>query len=261
MSTAWYPTVDLGPFRVANLSADDVVHKIVDAARGGPYDRAWLAFALHVGGLNSDHRSDFLAAMSDADLVYADGGSVVALGRLAGARQIERAPTTDVGWTVLSSLSEQLGRRARVALIGGPPGLADRAGETIESSTFAVPVFATHGYHRAWEPVLATAAGEEPDVTFVGMGAPLEMVWCADWRDELPRGVVVTCGGWFGHIAGDEKRAPGILRRPGVEWIARVAQSPRRLAPRYAAGILSTARYATRILAERSGRHRGPSAG
>ena len=75
----------------------------------------------------------------------------------------------------------------------------------------------------------------------IGLGAPREMVWCQRHRDELPTGLVLTCGGWFGHIVGDERRAPRMLRRSGLEWIARVAQAPKRLGPRYARGAGATA--------------------
>ena len=67
------------------------------------------------------------------------------------------------------------------------------------------------------------------------------MVWSQQHRDELPPGLVLTCGGWFGHLVGDEKRAPRLLRRSGLEWIARVAQAPPRLGPRYAQGAGATA--------------------
>jgi N-acetylglucosaminyldiphosphoundecaprenol N-acetyl-beta-D-mannosaminyltransferase len=45
-------------------------------------------------------------------------------------------------------------------------------------------------------------------------------------------------------VVGDEKRAPRLLRRSGLEWIARMAQQPRRLGPRYAKGLVSTAAVA-----------------
>jgi UDP-N-acetyl-D-mannosaminuronic acid transferase (WecB/TagA/CpsF family) len=82
------------------------------------------------------------------------------------------------------------------------------------------------------------------------------MIWSQRHRDELPPGLVLTCGGWFGHIVGDEKRAPRVLRRSGLEWIARVAQAPTRLAPRYARGAGATA-----ILALSTLQRRSPSSG
>ena len=51
----------------------------------------------------------------------------------------------------------------------------------------------------------------------------------------------MTCGGWFGFVVGDEQRAPEWMQRIGMEWTWRLAQSPRRLAKRYALGAVRTA--------------------
>ena len=237
------PRVPVGPFTVADATRVDLVESLVDAAeqrarfpRGG----AVLAFALHVGGLNHRRNRGLVEAMDSADVVYADGGSVVWLARRAGAATVERAPTTDIGWSVLDGLRRRLGRPARVALIGGPEGLARRAGEVFAGAGTAEPVACFSGYESDWNSALEAVRAAEPDICLVGMGAPLEMRWCLEWRDSLPSTLVMTCGGWFGYVAGDEIRAPWALRRPGLEWIARVAQQPRRLGPRYARGMVST---------------------
>jgi N-acetylglucosaminyldiphosphoundecaprenol N-acetyl-beta-D-mannosaminyltransferase len=243
--------VEVGPFWINDAARSDLVAEVVELSltkTSGPV----LAFALHVGGLNARHERDFVLAMRQADIVYADGGSVVLLARLAGAENIERAPTTDIGWDVLRGFADKIGRVPRVALIGGSPGLADRAGEVLASAGVIEVVAVEHGYHRDWSDPLARVRAARPDVTLVGLGAPREMVWSQEHRDELPPGLLLTCGGWFGHIVGDERRAPRLLRRSGLEWIARVAQSPGRLGPRYARGVGVTAALAFAALHRRS---------
>lgn len=232
-------SVDIGPFRVADAAAADVVSDIVRLGGDRP-DRAKLVYALHVGGLN--HRDDrqFVAAMRAADLVYADGGSIVWLGKRAGATRIERAPTTDIGWDILRVMKERNGARPRVALLGGERGLAERASRVLEDARVADVVDVEHGYHSDWSVPLERVREAKPNITIVGLGAPFEMVWAHRMRQQLPAGIVLTCGGWFGHLVGDERRAPRILRKPGLEWIARVAQQPGRLGPRYLQGMAST---------------------
>ncbi|WP_051707075.1 WecB/TagA/CpsF family glycosyltransferase [Nocardioides aequoreus] len=204
-------------------------------------DRASAAcvYALHVGGLNDRRKRDFVEAMRAADLVYADGGSTVWLGRLAGAKHLERAPTTDIGWDVLAGIARRRGRTVRVALVGGPEGLAARAATVLEEGGDTQVVAVEHGFHDDWSGVLARVRATDPDVVVVGLGAPREMTWCESHRAELPPALILTCGGWFGHLVGDERRAPTLLRRSGLEWIARVAQAPRRLGPRYVRGVMS----------------------
>ena len=238
-AAATLPAVPVGVFAVANASRAAVVARIVELATAPSVPV--LVFALHVGGLNDRHDAAFVAAMGAADLVYADGGSVVWLARRAGATEIERAPTTDIGWEVMAELRHGLGRPVRLALIGGPPGLAERAGAEFDATGDTETVVTVDGYRSDWAQALTTVREAAPDLTVVGLGAPLEMTWCVRWRDKLPSTAVLTCGGWFGHVVGDEVRAPRLLRRSGLEWIARLAQQPRRLGPRYAKGLVSTA--------------------
>ncbi len=236
--------IEVGPFWVPDATRREFVQLVgtlAGGARGGARRNGpALVYALHVGGLNARHDRRFVDAMLGADLIGADGGSVVFLARLAGARAIERVATTDVGWDILRSLGEALGRDVRVALLGGPAGLAERAGEVLSHDAPVQVVHTDHGYHEDWTAPLQALRAAAPDVSLVGLGAPHEMTWCQDNRQELPGLLVLTCGGWFGHLVGDEVRAPRLLRRSGVEWVARVAQSPMRLGPRYARGLYSS---------------------
>lgn len=233
--------VPVGPFVVDDLTNGALVDDIVSTWAGSGRSRPVTAFALHVGGLNSRRDASFVASMNDADFVYADGGSTVWLARLAGARDVERAPTTDMGWALLREVGQRLGRPARLALVGGSPGLASRAADVLSAGGAGEAVLCEHGYHDDWAPVLERIRTAAPDVCVVGLGAPREMLWVQRWLGELPPSIVLTSGGWFGHIVGDERRAPRLLRRSGLEWIARLAQAPRRLGPRYALGLWSTA--------------------
>ncbi len=250
-ANAQVPEVEVGPFWVSDSPRDELVDHVIDLTLKAT-SRPAFAYALHVGGLNARRERDFVVAMRQADVVYADGGSVVWLARLAGGNRVERAPTTDIGWDVLRGFTRKVGRAPRVALIGGPPGLAERAGTVLEDAGVAEIVHLDHGFHSDWKAPLASLRDSAPDISIIGLGAPREMIWSQRHRDELPPGLVLTCGGWFGHIVGDEKRAPRVLRRSGLEWIARVAQSPTRLAPRYARGAGATALLALSTLHRRS---------
>jgi N-acetylglucosaminyldiphosphoundecaprenol N-acetyl-beta-D-mannosaminyltransferase len=236
---------------VTDSPRDELVDHVVDLGLRST-SRPAFAYALHVGGLNARRERDFVVAMRQADVVYADGGSVVWLARLAGGARVERAPTTDIGWDVMRRFAQKVGRAPRVALVGGPRGLAERARDVLEGAGVAEVVHVDHGYHHDWDAPLAALREASPDITVIGLGAPREMVWCQHHRDDLPPGLVLTCGGWFGHLVGDEKRAPRLLRRSGLEWIARVAQAPTRLGPRYVRGIGATALVALHTMQRRT---------
>ena len=220
------------------------------------------AYALHVGGLNHRQNADFVDEMRAAELVYADGGSIGAAGqaRRCTSRPADADDRHGMGRAPRPS-GERLGRPARLALIGGPPGLANRAGAALEDGAAGMVVSSSpHGFQDDWEPVLDRLVAADADVCLVGMGAPREMLWVQDVVSAVCRTtLVLTCGGWFGFLAGDERRAGALLRRSGLEWIARVAQSPRRLGGRYARGAVSTGVVAAQTLGVGGGDERKPS--
>jgi N-acetylglucosaminyldiphosphoundecaprenol N-acetyl-beta-D-mannosaminyltransferase len=248
--------VEVGPFRVRDARRAAVVDEIV--AYGGRGERC-VAFALHVGGLLQRGDEAFVRAFNAADVRYADGAAVVVLARANGAARIERAPTTDLGHDVLHGLRARLGRPLRLALLGGPAGVADLAGRSLAEAHDVEVVHARSGYGFRTGDVVAELAACRPDVVLVGLGMPFEATWVHEHRAELPPAVVLTCGGWFGFLAGLEHRAPRRVQALSLEWAWRLAQQPRRLGGRYARGALVTASLGARTLVRRPGR--APSAG
>lgn len=233
------PTVAVGPFEVAALPKRELVDLIVQwPLENGPA----VMCHLHVGALNHRDDPDFVEAMAAADVVYADGSATVLIGRVAGADNLERAGLTDIGHDILEHLATRLGRPVRTALLGGPDGLADRAGAVLASAHPAEVVFSEHGYHddTEWPAILETCRAANPDVLFVGFGMPREALWAQKYRAQLPNALILAAGGFFGHVAGDEKRAPEWAQKAGMEWMWRVAQDPQGKAKRYAQGALTT---------------------
>lgn len=195
--------------------------------------------ALHVGGLNERSDTRFVKVMNEATFVYADGIAVVLLARIAGATKVQRTPTTDLGWEVIGDLSDHLGRRVRVGIIGSDPDTLRKAAANIAAKSDALVVHATDGYQTSYTAALAELRNASPDLVFVGLGMPLEAKWVADHHAELPPAIVMTCGGWLGFVSGKETRAPVWMQRAGLEWVARLYQDPRRLLARYVKGMAS----------------------
>lgn len=250
------PGPEVNGWTVADLTRSAVVDRL---GRWGAEGATRIAACLHVSALSTpaERNRDW---SRHVDMAYADGWSVALIGRLAGGRDVERATLTHLAADVLGGIRARLDRAPRVALIGGPPGLAETAGRTLASAGAAEVVYACDGYAEdpEWPPRLARLRDASPDVTFVGLGYPLEVEWCVGHRDALPAGLVLTCGGFFGYLAGRERRAPPWVRRVGLEWAWRTVQAPGRLIPRYARGLGSLVVVGVRTLRERR-RGRGPA--
>lgn len=235
--------IRVGDFEVSDCNASEIV-----AQSANLVGRKATIFALHVGGLNRSSDDEFVTSMREADLVYADGMSIVWLARLAGAKDISRAATTDIGIPTLAKMQDLLGRTLRIALIGGEPGLAESAAARLVSEIDAELVFVSHGFHEGWSDRLSELRATNPDVLVVGMGMPREAVWVRKYHSDLPDIPILTCGGWFGFLAGHETRAPQWMQDRGLEWLYRTLQDPVRLARRYVVGAVTVARIGWHIL-------------
>lgn len=87
-----------------------------------------------------------------------------------------------------------------------------------------------------------------PDIVWVGLGAPKQDRWMAAHRHALNAPVLIGVGGAFEMMAGRVRRAPNLIRRSGCEWMFRMAQEPRRLSTRY---LKSNLRFAMLLAGER----------
>jgi N-acetylglucosaminyldiphosphoundecaprenol N-acetyl-beta-D-mannosaminyltransferase len=246
--------VEVATLRVADLTRGELRSLASECSRGHP--RIWIA--LHVGSLREAVAPSYSAAVNSADVRYADGVSIVALARLAGAKRIARYPTTDLGVDLLEIVAEVTGRPVRISLLGGPEGLAEKAAKRLETNGKSVCVSVHNGYSDAWHRTLQEIRTSHPDVLFVGLGVPFEHLFVTERRSELPPCLVVTCGGWFGFLAGHEVRAPVWMQKWGLEWVFRLLQQPKRLFRRYVVGSLFFAKQAAFIIAHRMRAARWP---
>jgi N-acetylglucosaminyldiphosphoundecaprenol N-acetyl-beta-D-mannosaminyltransferase len=98
------------------------------------------------------------------------------------------------------------------------------------------------GHRRPAEPLTSVQEDRlveqinaaRPDVIWVGLGAPAQEKWMARMGTRLEVPLMCGVGQAFDLLAGCKAEAPPWMQRNGLEWLFRMAQEPRRLAPRYA---------------------------
>ncbi|HYH58165.1 MAG TPA: WecB/TagA/CpsF family glycosyltransferase [Thermoleophilaceae bacterium] len=83
------------------------------------------------------------------------------------------------------------------------------------------------------DAIVTEMNGSKADVIWVGVGAPKQEKWMAAMRERLDAPVLVGVGAAFDFHAGLVPQAPEWMQSAGLEWLFRMAQEPRRLAPRY----------------------------
>jgi len=205
---------------------------------------------LNVDSLRMATRDEDLARLfRSASTVVADGMPLVWSSRLAG----NGLPQRVTGSSLVLSLSAAAAEDGRsVYLLGGLPGVADGAAQRLEdqfpSLRIAGVASPPMGFDRTEAGVVEVAeklCAADPDVVFVGLGAPRQERVIARLRVAHPRAWYLGCGAAIAMAAGEFPRAPRVLQDAGLEWAFRLALEPRRLAGRY---LLRDAPFALGLL-------------
>ena len=168
--------------------------------------------------------SSLRRAIAAADMTLPDGIGIVWASRVLGCPVPERV----TGYDFLLALLEQL--KGSVYLLGGRPGVAERAAAAIEARWPAVTVAGTHhGYFEDDEAVLADIRAAGADFIMVCLGSPRQELWMEANRPRLPHGLMTGLGGCIDVLAGDVARAPERWIRLNLEWLYRLLHQPGRI--------------------------------
>jgi N-acetylglucosaminyldiphosphoundecaprenol N-acetyl-beta-D-mannosaminyltransferase len=187
-------------------------------------------------------------AVAGADLVLADGQSVVWASRFLGAPLPERVAGIDL-FTALLARAAADGRS--VYLLGATREvLAGTVAEVRRRHPDLAIAGARDGYFTDEQ---AGAVAEEirasgADLLFLGMTSPKKELFCARYGERTGAKVIHGVGGSFDVLAGLVRRAPQSWQRLGLEWLYRMLQEPRRLGPRY---LETNAKFISLTLATR----------
>ena len=190
------------------------------------------------------------AVLRRADMITADGMSVVWGARVVGARLPGRVTGID---TMERLVARAADRGWRVFFLGAKREAVDGAVENLRRAHPALVVAGLRdGYFSGREgEVVAEIRAARPHLLFVAMGSPAQEFFLADHLDELAVPFSLGVGGSFDHVASHVRRAPRWMQRVGLEWLHRLALEPRRLWRRY---LIGNARFALLLLRERSRR-------
>lgn len=240
-------SVTIGGLKTAILTreklAEIMVADCLEARKAGSAWRPRLVFSSNGQGIALAARDPaFAQVMGEADIVHADGMSVVFASRLLGRDALpERVATTDFIFDACDA-AERHG--LCFYFLGGREEDNARAVQWVKSRYPRLKVVGRqHGYFSAAEEgrVIEEIAASRPDVLWVGLGKPRQEVFALKLRDRLPGlGWIKTCGGMFDYYSGRAARAPEWMQRNGLEWLFRAVQEPR-LGWRYLTTNLSAA--------------------
>jgi N-acetylglucosaminyldiphosphoundecaprenol N-acetyl-beta-D-mannosaminyltransferase len=185
----------------------------------------------------------FRAVLQGAGLCVPDGVGVTLAARYLGRPLRERVAGVD--------LVERLAAHAadagwRLFLLGGAPGIAERAGAVLTGRHPTLTICGTYAGSPAVEDeeeILQRVRTARADVLLVAYGAPAQDLWLARNLARSGAKVGIGIGGALDYLAGVVPRAPRWVRRLGFEWLYRLIRQPwrwrrQRVLPQFALLVL-----------------------
>ncbi|PTM40375.1 WecB/TagA/CpsF family glycosyltransferase [Bosea sp. 124] len=252
-TAAHFDVRDIGGIGIAVLTRAAAHAEISDAMATGRHLK--LAFC-NANLVNIAAQDPPLQRLLAGFLVLADGIGVDIGSRLLHGTAF---PANLNGTDFIPFLLAAERRPLRVALIGGRPGIADRAAARLRRD-FPHHAFSvvSHGYFAPSEEagLLSALKAAPPDLLLVAFGNSRQEGWIADRLGPQHCAVAAGVGALFDFFAGEVPRAPEAIRRMRLEWVYRLGLEPRRLWRRYVVGnpVFLLRLLRQRLLAGRSAR-------
>ncbi|RZF58939.1 WecB/TagA/CpsF family glycosyltransferase [Sphingobacterium corticibacterium] len=194
-----------------------------------------ISFSLNGESLAKFHNdADFRTLFLNADYVHADGMSIVSASKKLSKEALpERIATTDWFHNVAEQ-SEESGESHY--FLGGDELTIQK---TIGNVRKLYPNLKIAGYRNGYfseadqQEVLNDINSARPNFVWVGLGRPKQERFSLLIRDNCEVGLIKTCGGLFDFLSGNNKRAPVLMQKLGLEWLYRLSLEPKRLFRRY----------------------------
>jgi N-acetylglucosaminyldiphosphoundecaprenol N-acetyl-beta-D-mannosaminyltransferase len=167
-----------------------------------------------------------LKVIEDADLVIPDGIGLIYASKIQGTGLTERVTGVDLMLKVLEYCHLH---HKRIFLLGGKPGVAEKAGENIVTRFSNVKIAGVRdGYFKIEDDpsIIEEINTSGADILFTALGAPKQEKWMDQYRNALNVKVAMGVGGSVDIWAGTVERAPEIYQKLGLEWFYRLMKEP-----------------------------------
>ncbi len=231
--------VNIGGVDIDKYSFSEVIEKITNhALEKGTPEYVVTPNADHI--LNLQKNSRFREIYRKAFLVVPDGVSLLWSAKFLQTPLNGRVNGTDL-FEKLCAVAEEKG--LKIFLLGGRPGAAEKAKQTLQARHPNLKITGTHcppyGFESKPEELAlinSKIKAAQPDILFVGLGAPKQEYWIHAHYQQLGVPISVGIGVSFELVADMVKRAPVWMQRLGLEWLFRLIVEPERLWKRYIIG-------------------------
>lgn len=179
----------------------------------------------------------FMLILNSFYLNLPDGMPAVWVGRLKGAREMQRCYGPDFFQAVMIATRDQ---PVRHFLCGGKEGVAEEL-QQVCAERFGNPNivgFESPPFRELTEGEMAELgsriAGLDVDIVWIGMSTPKQERFAYRLAQHTRVHFICTVGAAFDFHTGRVRQAPRWMQRSGLEWFFRLLTEPKRLWRRYA---------------------------
>ena len=173
---------------------------------------------------NTWHQPELRRLLQQTDVGICDGVGVSIASRILNGQGIKRITGCDLFFKVLSLASR---KKWGVYLLGASAesNAAARSGLQRMYPDLRI-VGSQDGYFEDSQEVVADINSSGAKLLFVAMGSPKQEEWIGRHRQAINASFCMGVGDGFDLASGNVKRAPGIFRATGTEFLFRLAMEP-----------------------------------
>lgn len=235
---------------VDDLSQEEALEAIDRMLSGEGQHHAAVVNAAKLVRANRD--PELREILLAADIVTADGMSVVWASKLLGCPLRERVAGIDLFERLIARAAE---RGLSVYFLGARE---ESVRQMVAILSRRYPKLRVAGYRNGYFDWAESASIAEAirqsgaDMLFVALGSPAQEKWIAANLARTGAKLAMGVGGSFDHMSGLARRAPKWMQRAGLEWFYRLLREPRRLWRRYLIGNFAFAWLIAKQLVRKS---------
>jgi N-acetylglucosaminyldiphosphoundecaprenol N-acetyl-beta-D-mannosaminyltransferase len=226
--------VDILGVRVSAVSLPNALAQADTAISGGK--SGYICVTGVHGVMEAQRDLQFRKILNEALINAPDGMPMSWVGWANGFRAMDRVYGPDF---MLAFCELSVGRGYRHFLLGGRPGVAPALQNVLQSRFPGLNVVGT--YTPPFRPLtseeekdlFAHVRNAKPHVIWVGLSTPKQEKFMAMYVTRFGVPLMVGVGAAFDLHTGQFRDAPNWVKRCGLQWLHRLVQEPRRLAPRY----------------------------
>lgn len=164
--------------------------------------------------------------MDEQTQIVADGIGVIKGAKILGVDIPERVTGVELAEHLIKYCNEN---KKSIYLFGAKPEVIEKLKEVMKKKYSRAKILGMKdGYVKDKQKVIDEIAKLEPDLVLVALGTPLQEKIIYNNLNKFKKGIFIGVGGTFDVLSNCKKRAPKIFIKLNLEWLYRIAFSPKR---------------------------------